>query len=625
MAEPRVISHEVDLEPVGRRVAVPAGQTILDAARAAGVELTAVCGGEGSCYSCLVKLQEGKLSPVTMAEEAGLSAEQLAAGYRLACQAEPLSDVKVEIPPESLATQQRLQLEGEEMGCALDPVVVAVDVMVEEPTLHDLRADVLRVQDAMAGAGFDRVEFAYPVLQELPSALRRQGWSARLAVRREGPPGAKDAGWGEVVGVTEAGRPLLGLAVDIGTTKIAAYLVDLQDGRTLARGGAVNPQVAYGEDVVSRIAYTLDHPDGRRELQRRVADTLNKLVVELCLEAGAGADQVVDGVVVGNTAMHHLFAGLPVEQLGRAPYVPVVSDPLDVPARTLGLEGLAAAAYIHLPSTVAGYVGADHVAMAMGAGAWESTRTLVAVDIGTNTEVTLAHGGRVWSCSCASGPAFEGAHVRDGMRAAPGAIERVQIVDGLPRLKTVGDRPPVGICGSGILDAIGELLKAGIVDRKGNLLAGAPGVEREDGMLQYVLADAASTGSGRAVVVTRKDINEIQLAKAAIRTGVEVLLMEAGIGYEDVEEFIVAGAFGTYLDLRSTIRTGMFPPLPLDRFKQVGNAAGAGARQMLVSASRRALAARLARGAEYVELTVHPAFTSRYLKALYFPEADMLR
>jgi uncharacterized 2Fe-2S/4Fe-4S cluster protein (DUF4445 family) len=427
-----------------------------------------------------------------------------------------------------------------------------------------------------------------------------------------------DAYSGQVVTVTPLGAALLGLAVDIGTTKIAAYLVELATGQTLAKVGAVNPQVAYGEDVISRIAYTNEHADGRAVLQARVADTLNRLVAELCAEAGAGQQQVADAVIVGNTAMHHLFAGLPVEQLGRAPYVPASSDPLDVPARDLGLE-LARGACVHLPSNIAGFVGADHVAMALGAGAWETDRTVVAVDIGTNTEVTVTKGGRIWCCSCASGPAFEGAHIRDGMRAAPGAIERVQIAaGGRPLLKTIGDQPPVGICGSGILDAVSELLRIGIINRKGVISEGAFGVGRDNDLLHYVLAPPAVTGHGRAVVVTRKDINEIQLAKAAIRVGVDILLYEAGASYEEVEKFIVAGAFGTYLDIASTVRTGMFPPLPLERFKQVGNAAGAGARQMLISAERRSFAAERARQVVYVELTVHPEFTRKYMRALYF-------
>jgi uncharacterized 2Fe-2S/4Fe-4S cluster protein (DUF4445 family) len=606
-------NHQVDLEPIGRRVESEAGQTVLDAARAAGIEMVAVCGGEGWCYTCVVRPLNGKFSPLTQAEQEGLSPEQLTAGYRLACQTEPLSDVKVEIPPDSLATQQRLQLEGQGVEYAPAPLVEAVDVTVAPADLDDLRADATRLQDAVEAIQGTRPVFPHGVLRELSPQLREQGWSARLGVRRSGTAAHSD----QVVSVTLSGAALLGLAVDIGTTKIAAYLMELATGRTIAKAGAVNPQVAYGEDVLSRISYCVEHADGRAVLQSRVADTLNKLVTELCEEAGAAASQVADAVVVGNTAMHHLFAGLPVDQLGRAPYVPVVSDPLDVPAHDLGLA-LAPGASVHLPSNIAGFVGADHVAMALGAGAWETDRTVVAVDIGTNTEVTVTKGGRIWCCSCASGPAFEGAHIRDGMRAAPGAIERVQIVDRRPRLKTIGDLPPVGICGSGIMDAVSELLRAGIVSRKGVIAEGAPGVGRDNDLLHYVLAAPAATGHGRAIVVTRKDINEIQLAKAAIRVGVDILLHEAGAGYEEIEEFIVAGAFGTYLDIASTVHTGMFPPLPLERFKQVGNAAGAGARQMLISASRRAFAAQRAREVTYVELTVHPEFTRKYMKALYF-------
>ncbi len=606
-------THQVDLEPIGRRVESAAGQTVLDAARAAGVEMVAVCGGEGWCYTCVIRPLTGKFSPLTQSEQDGLSAEQLAAGYRLACQTEPLSDVKVEIPPDSLATQQRLQLEGQEIEHAPAPLVEAVDVAVAPADLDDLRSDAARLQDAVEAIQGTRPIFPHSIMRDLSPQLRTQGWSARLGVRRP----HQHSHSGQVVTMTPLDAPLLGLAVDIGTTKIAAYLVELATGRTLAKAGAVNPQVAYGEDVVSRIAYTNEHTDGRAVLQSRVAETLNRLVIELCAEAGAEQAQVADAVIVGNTAMHHLFAGLPVEQLGRAPYVPAISDPLDVPARDLGLE-LARGAYVHLPSNIAGFVGADHVAMALGAGAWETNRTVVAVDIGTNTEVTVTKGGRIWCCSCASGPAFEGAHIRDGMRAAPGAIERVQIVDGQPRLKTIGDLPPVGICGSGIMDAVSELLRAGIVNRKGVIAVGAPGVGHNNDLLHYVLAAPTITGHGRAIVVTRKDINEIQLAKAAIRVGVDILLHEAGAGYEEIEEFIVAGAFGTYLDIASTVRTGMFPSLPLERFKQVGNAAGAGARQMLISASRRAFATQRAREVAYVELTVHPEFTRKYMKALYF-------
>jgi len=596
--------HRVDLQPIGRRTEVEPGETLLDAARQAGVDLNALCGGEGWCYGCKVRLATGSaLSPVTVSEREALTPKQLAAGFRLACQAEPRGDVRVDIPPESLAAQQRLQVEGQGADVQPDPVVAQVEVTVPPATLVDLRADTVRIRESIPRPG---LRFPVAVLRELSARLRQQDWSARLGVRGD-----------EAVAVVPPGVPLLGLAVDVGTTKLAAYLVDLATGRTLAKAGAMNPQIAYGEDVISRISYTLEQEDGRATLQKRLIEALNALVALLCEQAGCSADQIAEAVVVGNTAMHHLFAGLPVKQLGHAPYVPAVSEPLEFPAHEVGLE-LAAGAYVYLPSNIAGYVGADHVAMALGTGAWETDRTWVALDIGTNTEVTVTRGGRICCCSCASGPAFEGAHIQDGMRAAPGAIERVRITDGRVHLKTIEDRPPVGICGSGILDAVSEMVRTGIIDRKGAFRTGANGVTFENGLPLFTLAAASTTGHGRPVVITRHDINEIQLAKAAIRTGVEILLSAVGARYDDIEAFVVAGAFGTYLDIGSSIRVGMFPPLPLDRFRQVGNAAGTGARQLLVSAARRRTALEIVSRVQYVELTVHPEFSGRYLKAIYF-------
>jgi len=600
----------IDWEPIGKRVTVRAGETLLAAAQAAGVELVALCGGAGLCGSCRVRRMAGELSPPTAAEQEALSPDELAAGFRLACQARPLSDVKIDVPPESLTTPQRLQVEGQEAEVPLDPVVTAVDLGLAPPHLHDLRADDVRVQAALAEKGLTDLHIAHGVLTSLSERLRAQDWSVRLANRR-----------GEIVAALPPESPLIGLAVDVGTTKLAAYLVDLGTGRTLAKAGAMNPQIAYGEDVIARIGYANQHPDGRQTLQSRLVATLNEMIADLCAQAGASPEQIVEAVVVGNTAMHHLFAGLPVRQLGVAPYVPAVARPLDLRAADLGLR-LAPAARVHLPPNIAGYVGADHVAMLLACDVHKTKKTTIALDIGTNTEVTLAYDGRLISSSCASGPAFEGAHLRDGMRAAPGAIERVWIVGEKVHIRTIGNVAPVGICGSGILDAVAQMIQAGVVDHRGQIRPGHPRVREQDGRREFVLASAEITGHGRDVVVTRKDVNEIQLAKGAIRAGMEVLLKEAGIAAAAAEEVIVAGAFGTYLNIESAVRVGMFPPLPLDRFRQVGNAAGAGARQMLVSAARRKEAGRIARRVEYIELTVHPAFRQCFVEALSFTKED---
>jgi uncharacterized 2Fe-2S/4Fe-4S cluster protein (DUF4445 family) len=585
---------------------VPEGTDLLAAAQAAGVQLSSVCGGIGSCETCRVRLVSGEVSPLSLEEEVVLTDEDLAAGIRLACQTIPLSDVKVDIPPESLTAVQRLQVEGQETEVAVDPVVRILDLELAPPTLEDLRADDVRLLDALRAAGVEDPAVSWPVGRDLPDRLRALNWRARLALHG-----------GQVVALQPREKAVLGLSVDIGTTSVAAYLVDLESGETLAKKGAMNPQIGFGEDVMSRIAYANQGPDSHAALQQRIIETLNNLTGELCQEAGVEREQVAEAVVVGNTAMHHLFLGLPVRQLGEAPYVSGLSMPVEVRAADLGLQ-LAPGALVYVPPNVAGYVGADHVAMVLASEIWNSERNVLAMDIGTNTEITLSAGGRLLSCSTASGPVFEGAHIHDGMRAAPGAIERVQIADGQVRLQTIDNQPPVGICGSGILDAVAEMLNAGIVDSSGRMLKTHPMVSTVDGGAALVLVPASQSGHGRKIVVNRRDVHEIQLAKGAIRAGSDLLLKEAGLTVDDLDEIVIAGAFGTYIHIPSAVRVGMFANLPLERFRQIGNAAGVGARQMLISAERRRIAVDLARRIEYIELTVHPEFTDEFMREMYF-------
>lgn len=603
----------VELEPIGRRVQVPVGTTVLAAARAVGVGLASACGGAGTCGSCRVQICGGEVTPPSADERRQLGEAALASGLRLACQAAVQSDVRVAIAPESLTTSQRLQLEGQGGEIALDPSVAALDVVLEPPALADLRADATRLLDAIAAQPATTPDAAPPqialaVLADLPGRLRAQDWSARVALHRPR---------GEVVAIAAPASRLLGLAVDLGTTKLAAYLVDLDSGETVARAGAPNPQIGHGEDVMSRIAYANRGAAARAELREAVAEAVGALARRLCADAGTETDAIVDCVVVGNTAMHHLFAGLPVRQLGQAPYVAAVSDPLDLAAADLGLQ-FAAGARLHMPPLIAGFVGADHVAMLLATGAAERAATVLALDIGTNTEISLSHHGRLWSCSTASGPAFEGAHITDGMRAAPGAIERVHYGDGRFSVQTVDERPAVGVCGSGILDAVAEGLRAGIVDARGALARSHPLVDTDGGRPRCVLVGAADSGSHRDIVFTRADVGEIQLAKGAIRAGTELLLDAAGIDAAQLDEVVVAGAFGTYLDLRSAVRVGMLPDLPAERFHQVGNAAGAGAQQLLLSRERRLAAVELAARAQYVELTTHPDFAEHFVMAMGF-------
>jgi uncharacterized 2Fe-2S/4Fe-4S cluster protein (DUF4445 family) len=595
----------VDFEPVGRRIAAPTGKSLLSAAQEAGVALIAICGGEGLCQECRVRLMSGQLTPLSLIEEGTFTEKELADGFRLACQTSPLSDVKIEIPPESLTANQRLQVEGQESQLELFPAVTPLEIELNPPNLKDLRADTVRLRDLLAEKGIRQPGLPLPVIAQFSEVMRRQDWKGRLAMHRTG----------SLVSVLPVNIPLFGMAVDVGSTKLAMYLVNLETGETVGKAGAMNPQIAYGEDVVSRIAYANQGDTQRHVLQTRLVDTLNGMLSELRQAASVAQDQVVDAVVVGNTAMHHIFAGLSVRQLGQAPYVAATTESLDFPASQVGLA-LAPAANVHVPPNIAGYVGADHVAMLLATQAWQMPGTTVALDIGTNTEISLSVGGRLLSCSCASGPAFEGAHIHAGMRAAPGAIERVQRIQGEWRISTIGGLAPIGICGSGILDAVAEMLSAGVIDARGILRKDAPGVLPLERGGAFRLASTGGSSSGSDILVTRRDVNEIQLAKAAMRAGVEVLLLEAGIRASKIDNFIVAGAFGTYIYLPNAVRIGMFPDLPLERFHQVGNAAGIGARDMLLSMKKRQLALEILYRAEYVELTTHPAFSDIYVQAI---------
>ncbi|HEX9166332.1 MAG TPA: ASKHA domain-containing protein, partial [Gemmatimonadales bacterium] len=452
--------------------------------------------------------------------------------WRLACQAHPVSDLRLDLPADSLLGAQRLQVEGLGEMPPLDPPVPAT-----------------------AAAPF-------------------------------------------------------GVAVDLGTTKLAIFLVDLRNGVTVASAGVTNPQIAFGEDVISRLAWAAATDGGARRLQQEASQAIAAAITALCAEAGARPDQVAALVVVGNTVMHHLLAGLPTVGLGAAPFAPSWAGPLERRASELGLPA-APGAPVYFAPCIAGFVGGDHVAMLMASGALASDRTVLALDIGTNTEISLCLDGRLISCSCPSGPAFEGAHLTHGMRAAPGAIEAVRLEDDRVTIRTVDGVPARGICGSGILDAVAEMRQAGVIDTRGNLRRDHPLLTEGE----LILAPAA--GGRPPVTVHRRDVLEIQLAKAAIQSGIQSLLAYAGLDPGQLDEVVIAGAFGTWLDVRSAVRIGLLPRLPRERFRQVGNAAGIGARQFLLSRARRQQGEQLASAAEYVELATRADYSARYLRALW--------
>jgi uncharacterized 2Fe-2S/4Fe-4S cluster protein (DUF4445 family) len=369
----------------------------------------------------------------------------------------------------------------------------------------------------------------------------------------------------------------------------------------------MNPQIAYGEDIITRMTLAMKSPDEGEHLQELVIEAINGLAADLCTEVGADTEGIVEVVVVGNTAMHHLFLALPVKQLTLAPYVPAASMSLDVKARDLGLN-TAPGAYVYLLPNIAGFVGGDHVAMLLAIEVQQGEGPIMALDIGTNTEVSLIDQRKIRTVSCASGPVFEGGHIKDGMRAAKGAIEKVVVDSNGVQCQTIDEAPPGGICGSGILDAMAQLYRAEVIDKSGRMKDNHPRVNKHNGHREFVLVSEEERNGAPAIVITQQDVRRLQLGKAAIRTGIQVLLEAGGYSEEEIRQVIIAGAFGSYIDISSGITIGMLPTIPLSRFRQVGNAAGMGAKRALISISKGDQARDIASRVQYIELASDPQF-----------------
>lgn len=587
----------VDFEPIGRRGQCSGDQSLLDSARQLNVDIVSICGGMATCGQCKIQIITGAVSRRTLEEESELSARELEQGYRLACQTYPLSDVKVHVPPESFTAPQRTQVEGLEVDIEPEPPVREVEIQLTAPTLDSPVPDDVNLLTALGIPG-GRIDFT--VQQDLSGRLRELNWNVSAALRGE-----------EVVAVAGRGTKWVGLAVDIGTTKIAAYLVEMSTGKTLASKGLMNPQISYGEDLITRIVAASKTDADAAKLQSLLTNALNQLAIDLCSETGLSTVQIIEAVVVGNTAIHHLFLRLPVKQLGMAPYIPAMRAALEIKAREIDLQ-LAPGAYLYMLPNVAGYIGADHVAMLLATRTAEAEKTTLAIDIGTNTEICLNHKGKLTSVSCASGPAFEGAHIKFGMRAAPGAIEHVRLENDRLEIQTIGGEAPVGVCGSGLLDVVAQMRLNGILDKMGRM--GVHERVRKETVAEFILAERPGQDP---ITISQKDVRELQLAKAAIRAGIQALVATVGLSETEIDQIIIAGAFGTYIDVQSAVTIGMFPALPLERFSQVGNAAGTGARLALISSSQRIKASEIALQAGYIELARVPGFQRRFAEATY--------
>jgi len=614
-------------DPTPRRtLALPPNTSILKSAHAASIEITATCGGRGRCTSCRVKFVAGTIPPPTIMDEIQLGNDLVREGYRLSCQCVPSEAVTVQVAPP--LEERAFQILGAGPGVVgmgrvtLDSGIRKQVVKVSLP--REEHHQISDLEQLAAALGVTPTDVGLAVLQGLPAALRDD--PAGVTVTTFAPPGGRGS---ERVVAVERGDTAgmkFGLAVDIGTTSVVSTLIELDSGEQLASVSSLNPQAVFGGDLMSRIAFAQFDPGNLRKLHTRIIGLLNQHIAETCRQSGVLAKWIYKVVVVGNTCMHHLLLGIDPSFVGLAPYAPVMRHALVLPARELFLK-VAPEARVCLLPLVAGFVGADAVAVALATRIYEGAAIRIAVDIGTNGEVILGSRDRLWACSAPAGPALEGAQIRHGMRGALGAIDRVTVDDDI-HVHTIGEADPLGICGSGLIDLLAGLLDTGVIDWTGLIRVEArealPPKLRERVVMrgeerQVIVLRPGEAGARQEVVLTQDDVRQVQLAKGAIASGVAMLQHVASVSDETVAELMLAGGFGNYVSISSALRIGLIPPLPKEKIRYVGNAASLGAQLCLVSETERQRAESVAARIEHVSLAAHPDFERIFVEAMNFP------
>ncbi len=628
--------HTVIFQPSGRRGKIKEGETLLEAARSLGVEIESICGEKKTCGKCKVQVEEGffekygvdskmsNLTGWTPDEDRMLSSAEKENKYRLSCLAHVQGELLVFVPEESRGGQQVVRKKAGKLKYKPDPALEIFYIEMSAPSLHDPEDDFLRVAKALKekhGREVGKIDIY--CLKTMADTLRKAKWKVTVFV------------WNDQVVRVVPGEveKYYGIAVDIGTTTVAAYLTDMKTGRAVAVDSKMNPQVIYGEDVMSRITYAMQNPGvGLEKMNAAILKALNELIGSLVEEIGVTRDDILEMTLVCNTAMHHILLGLNPEHVGVAPFPTAMAPAMDIKARDMGLD-INKSGNIHILANEAGFVGADNCGVLIAEEPYNSEETVLVIDIGTNGE--LLCGSKklgVVSCSVATGPALEGAQIKFGMRAAPGAIEKVEIDSETlePRYKVIGktdwhthihEIDAKGICGSGIIDVVAELFRTGIIDRGGRFSKHAPTKrlvkDPDTGQMEYILAYEPETSIGKNISITQGDVRAIQLAKGSIYSGAVIMMKRLGI--DKLDKVILAGAFGSHLNQFSCMFMGMFPDVDIKNVYAVGNAAGDGARLVLINRDKRREADEMARKVEYLELTVYENFERVFMEAMQFP------
>ena len=640
-------THQVIFMPSGRRGQIEAGTTVLEASRQLGVQVESICGGRMTCQKCRVCVEEGNFPKhgiisdsrnlsATSNVEASFLQKLKSPDMRLSCQATIEGDILLFVPEESRGQKQVIRKSATNRVIDVNPAIRKVYVEVDKAELGEHRGDWGRLQEALADQWqLPNLIIDLRVLQKLQAALRDGGWAVTVTLWQEREvidvePGFEDG--------------IYGLAVDIGSTTIAGYLCDLRTGEIVATESMMNPQVTYGEDLMSRISYAMMHPQtGLEKMHKAIIDALNRLAASAAREANIQPRQIHDAVFVGNTTMAHILLGIDPVELGGAPFALATRDAVDVKARELGLR-LHPGAYVHVLPAEAGHVGADNVGALIAEEPYRQSETILLVDVGTNAEIVLGNKAWMYSASSPTGPAFEGAQITFGMRAAPGAIERVRIDPETKegRFRVIGEERwsdewqigldvpleeqpkhlAAGICGSGIIEVVAEMFLAGILlpDGRFDDTLVHDRIQWNGRRGEYILATAEQTTTGEPIIVTQDDVRNIQLAKAALYAGAKLLMNRAGI--DAVDKIVLAGAFGSYIDTKYAMILGLIPDCDLEKVVAVGNAAGDGARIALLNREKRQEAVDISRWVTYVETAVDPDFQNEFVGAIHLPHAS---
>jgi uncharacterized 2Fe-2S/4Fe-4S cluster protein (DUF4445 family) len=627
--------------PSGKRGRFPVGTPVLDAARQLGVYVESVCGGRATCGRCQVSVQEGNfakhgitssddhLSPVGPKEERYDRIRGLPEGRRLSCSAQILGDLVIDVPQDTVINAQVVRKAVDERIFERNPAVRMCYVEVEEPDMEKPLGDLDRLKAALAADWhFENVEVDFHLIPKVQSILRKGEWKVTAAIHKDADgdrprlialyPGLKNEAYG--------------IACDIGSTTIAMHLSSLLSGRTIASAGTSNPQIRFGEDLMSRVSYVMMNPDGREAMTIAVRDALNTLIDRVCADGEISRSDILDSVFVGNPIMHHLFLGIDPTELGGAPFALAVSEAVQARSSDIGLPMNEGTRTYILPC-IAGHVGADAAAATLSEGPHRQDEMMLMVDIGTNAEIVLGNSARVVAASSPTGPAFEGAEISSGQRAAPGAIERIRIdpVTLEPRFRVIGVEPwsdepgfaeasaatgVTGICGSGIIEVIGEMFLTGLISEDGvvdgSLAARSPRVVANGRTFSYLVHE----GSPR-ILVTQNDVRAIQLAKAALYAGVKLLMDKQGV--EHVDRIGLAGAFGTFIDPKYALILGLVPDCDIAKVKSVGNAAGTGARMCLLNRDYRREIEETVKKIDKIETALEPKFQEHFVAAMALP------